>query len=106
LNIRSCATLARNKLSFPQETHRLPEGHRRRPTSISANSAGGLRCESRANGLSPLGSYGPQKGAPALVPAGMMGDRADVIFASPHETGGGWCRGHAVECWRLGSGRA
>jgi cytochrome c len=23
---------------------------------------------------------GPQKGAPALVPAGMMGDRADVIF--------------------------
>lgn len=28
---------------------------------------------------------GPQKGAPALVPAGMMGDRADVIFASPAE---------------------
>ncbi len=28
---------------------------------------------------------GPQKGAPALVPAGMMGDRADVIFASPDE---------------------
>src|SRR5262249_57695538 len=28
---------------------------------------------------------GPQKGAPALVGAGMMGDRADVIFASPHE---------------------
>jgi cytochrome c len=28
---------------------------------------------------------GPQKGAPALVPAGMMGDRADVIFASPEE---------------------
>jgi cytochrome c len=28
---------------------------------------------------------GPQKGAPALVGAGMMGDRADVIFASPDE---------------------
>jgi cytochrome c len=31
---------------------------------------------------------GPQKGAPALVPAGMMGDRADVIFASPEEISG------------------
>jgi cytochrome c len=28
---------------------------------------------------------GPDKGAPALVEAGMMGDRADVIFASPEE---------------------
>jgi cytochrome c len=28
---------------------------------------------------------GPTKGAPALVPAGMMGDRADVIFAGPEE---------------------
>jgi cytochrome c len=28
---------------------------------------------------------GPQGGAPALVPAGMMGDRADVIFAAPEE---------------------
>jgi cytochrome c len=31
---------------------------------------------------------GPQKGAPALLPAGMMGDRADVIFASPDEISG------------------
>jgi cytochrome c len=31
---------------------------------------------------------GPRKGAPALVPAGMMGDRADVIFASPEEISG------------------
>ena len=31
---------------------------------------------------------GPQKGAPALVGAGMMGDRADVIFASPEEISG------------------
>jgi cytochrome c len=28
---------------------------------------------------------GPQNGGPALVPAGMMGDRADVIFAEPEE---------------------
>jgi cytochrome c len=31
------------------------------------------------------GKDGPQTGAPALVPAGMMGDRADVIFAAPDE---------------------
>jgi cytochrome c len=31
---------------------------------------------------------GPQKGMPALTPAGMMGDRADVIFASPEEISG------------------
>jgi cytochrome c len=35
-----------------------------------------------------VGDDGPQKGAPALVPAGMMGDRADVIFASPDEISG------------------
>jgi cytochrome c len=34
------------------------------------------------------GDDGPQKGAPALVAAGMMGDRADVIFAGPDEIGG------------------
>ena len=31
---------------------------------------------------------GPQKGVPAIVSAGMMGDRADVIFASPDEISG------------------
>jgi cytochrome c len=31
---------------------------------------------------------GPRKGAPAIVAAGMMGDRADVIFASPDEISG------------------
>jgi len=31
---------------------------------------------------------GPEKGAPALVGAGMMGDRADVIFAGPEEISG------------------
>jgi cytochrome c len=30
---------------------------------------------------------GPERGAPALVPAGMMGDRADVTFAAPDEIG-------------------
>lgn len=30
---------------------------------------------------------GPEKGAPAIVGAGMMGDRASVIFASPEEIG-------------------
>jgi cytochrome c len=30
---------------------------------------------------------GPAKGAPALVSAGMMGDRADVIFSGPDEIG-------------------
>ena len=28
---------------------------------------------------------GPETGAPAIVPAGMMGDRASVIFAAPEE---------------------
>jgi cytochrome c len=28
---------------------------------------------------------GPDKGAPVLMPAGMMGDRADAIFAAPEE---------------------
>jgi len=32
-------------------------------------------------------SEGPEKGAPAIVSAGMMGDRADVIFAGPEEIG-------------------
>jgi cytochrome c len=35
-----------------------------------------------------VGDDGPQKGAPALVGAGMMGDRADVIFAGPEEISG------------------
>jgi cytochrome c len=31
---------------------------------------------------------GPQSGVPALVGAGMMGDRADAIFAAPDEISG------------------
>lgn len=34
------------------------------------------------------GKDGPEKGAPALMPAGMMGDRASVIFAVPEEIAG------------------
>jgi cytochrome c len=30
-------------------------------------------------------SNGPNKDAPAIMPAGMMGDRASVIFAAPEE---------------------
>jgi len=33
-------------------------------------------------------SLGPEKGTPALVGAGMAGDRADVIFAAPDEISG------------------
>jgi cytochrome c len=28
---------------------------------------------------------GPERGAPAIMPAGMIGDRASVIFAAPEE---------------------
>jgi cytochrome c len=31
------------------------------------------------------GKDGPEKGAPAIMPTGMMGDRASVIFAAPEE---------------------
>jgi cytochrome c len=30
---------------------------------------------------------GPKEGAPAILPAGMMGDRASIIFSSPEEIG-------------------
>ena len=33
------------------------------------------------------GKDGPEAGTPAIMPAGMMGDRASVIFASPGEIG-------------------
>jgi len=48
------------------------------------------------------GNDGPEKGAPALVGAGMMGDRADVIFADP--------RGISTlivgKCWMGGTDRS
>jgi cytochrome c len=41
-----------------------------------------------AAGCCHVSEDGPQKGAPVLVPAGMMGDRADVIFTSPDKISG------------------
>ena len=29
--------------------------------------------------------FGPTSGAPAMLPAGMMGDRATIVFARPEE---------------------
>ena len=37
------------------------------------------------NEIADASKDGPESGAPAIVPAGMMGDRADVIFAAPEE---------------------
>jgi cytochrome c len=45
-------------------------------------------CERNLRFKTDVSDDGPQKGAPALVGAGMMGDRADVIFASPDEISG------------------
>jgi cytochrome c len=36
---------------------------------------------------------GPEENAPAIVDAGMMGDRASVIFATPEEISGFVARG-------------
>jgi hypothetical protein len=43
---------------------------------------------------------GPQKDTPALLPAGMMGDRADIIFADPGEIGaeGKVLRANLAQC--------
>lgn len=35
--------------------------------------------------MTDSGQDGPEKGAPAIMPAGMLGDRAAVIFAAPEE---------------------
>ncbi len=35
--------------------------------------------------MTDSGQDGPDKGAPAIMPAGMLGDRASVIFAAPEE---------------------
>jgi cytochrome c len=35
--------------------------------------------------MTDSGKDGPEKGAPAIMPAGMLGDRAAVIFAAPEE---------------------
>ncbi len=35
--------------------------------------------------MTDASNRGPEKDAPVIVPAGMLGDRADVIFADPSE---------------------
>jgi cytochrome c len=35
--------------------------------------------------ITDSGDLGPAKGAPVILPAGMMGDRASVFFAAPEE---------------------
>ena len=35
--------------------------------------------------MTDSGKDGPEKDAPAIMPAGMLGDRAAVIFATPEE---------------------
>ena len=35
--------------------------------------------------MTDSGKDGPESGAPAIIPAGMLGDRASVIFAAPDE---------------------
>jgi cytochrome c len=35
--------------------------------------------------MTDSGKDGPESGAPAIMPAGMLGDRASVIFAAPEE---------------------
>jgi cytochrome c len=35
--------------------------------------------------MTDSGKDGPEKGAPAIMPAGMLGDRAAVIFVAPEE---------------------
>ena len=45
-------------------------------------------CERNLRFKTDVSDDGPQKGAPALVAAGMKGDRADVIFTAPEEISG------------------
>lgn len=45
-------------------------------------------CERNLRFKTDLSEDGPGKGAPAIVGAGMMDDRADVIFAAPEEISG------------------
>jgi len=61
-----------------------PAGNANLPASRATATSGerNLRFKTDVSG------DGPQKGAPALAPAGMMGDRADVIFAAPGEISG------------------
>ena len=54
-------------------------------TVTTANGQSRKFCERNLRLKTDAGNDGPEKNAPALVDAGMMGDRADVIFADPSE---------------------
>jgi cytochrome c len=45
-------------------------------------------CERNLRFKTDVSEGGPEKGAPAIVAAGMMRDRADVIFDGPEEISG------------------
>jgi hypothetical protein len=60
--------------------HLLPHHHGRWEDIHSGNEI----FDSKTDGSEKV----PQKGAPALVNAGMLGDRADAIFAAPEEISG------------------
>jgi cytochrome c len=62
-------------ISYCRDTYRVTTGDGKTRAFWERN----LRLKTDSSG------NGPQKGAPALVGAGMMGDRADVIFAAPEE---------------------
>ena len=55
-----------------------PRGTAKRESSAERN----LRCKTDSS------QDGPHKGAPAILGAGMMGDRASVLFANPEELSG------------------
>jgi cytochrome c len=54
-------------------------------TVSTANGAARKFWERNLRLMTDASGRGPEKNAPVLLPAGMMGDRADVIFASPSE---------------------
>ncbi len=54
----------------------------------SARRPNGRRRERNLRLKTDSSGNGPQKGAPALIGAGMLGDRADIIFAAPEEISG------------------
>ena len=75
------------KLDLEEKCKRLPIAatptESQRPTGKRAISGSAI-CGSR-----PIpAQMAPQNGMPALLPAGMVGDRADVIFAAPGEISG------------------
>ena len=54
-------------------------------TVITANGQTRKFWERNLRLMTDASDRGPEKNAPVMVAAGMMGDRADVIFADPSE---------------------